>query len=293
MIKFREKRKDKRKITKNIIVVYHNDCTDGFSAAWAAWKKFGNKADYIGVEPGASPRDDLKNKTIYLLDLIYPSEYLAKLMQNNQKIMAIDHHISNKNSFDIISEGLFDVDHSAAVLAWNHFHIGKKVPQLLKHVEDMDLWRFKVSKTKEIIAYLDLVEFSFKNWDRLSGEMEVSSKYAEFIKTGSLILQYQDRLVERIISNHAILVEFEGYKTYAVNSSVFNSQIANALYEKLPPMGIVWMQYEDGRVGVSLRSGGGVDVSKIAQKFGGGGHKTSAGFNLKDCNNLPWKKIKS
>ncbi|GAI57013.1 unnamed protein product, partial [marine sediment metagenome] len=37
---------------------------------------------------------------------------------------------------------------------------------------------------------------------------------------------------------------------------------------------------EDGRIKCSLRSSCGVDVRKIAQKFGGGGHTMAAGVHL-------------
>ena len=85
MIKFVEKIKVIRKPTKNIVVLYHNDCTDGFSSAWVAWKKLGDKADYIGINPGTAPIDGLKNKEIYMLDLIYPTQYLNKLIIDNKK----------------------------------------------------------------------------------------------------------------------------------------------------------------------------------------------------------------
>jgi hypothetical protein len=29
------------------VVIYHADCRDGFGAAYAAWKKFGDNASYI------------------------------------------------------------------------------------------------------------------------------------------------------------------------------------------------------------------------------------------------------
>jgi len=42
----------------------------------------------------------------------------------------------------------------------------------------------------------------------------------------------------------------------------------------------LFVEIKDGRIRCSLRSKGGVDVSKIAQKFGGGGHKPAAGTFL-------------
>jgi phosphoesterase RecJ-like protein len=42
----------------------------------------------------------------------------------------------------------------------------------------------------------------------------------------------------------------------------------------------LFIELEDGRIRCSLRSKGGVDVSKIARKFGGGGHKAASGTFL-------------
>lgn len=292
MIKFVEKRKAIRKPTKGVVVLYHNDCTDGFSSAWVAWKKLGSRADYIGINPGTAPIDGLRDKEIYMLDLIYPIQYLKKLIAASKKFTAIDHHISNQRSFDLVKDGLFEINHSGAVLTWRYFYPKVKVPKLLMHVEDMDPWRFKVSGSKEIIAYLDTIDFDFKKWNEVAKGVEDKLKYREYLSRGIFILKYQDMLIESIITNHAALVNFLGYKTYAVNSPAFNSQIANTLCKKLPPMGIVWSQESDGSVHVSLRSEGAVDVSKLAAKFkGGGGHKQSAGFYVKDCSKLPWKKL--
>ena len=42
----------------------------------------------------------------------------------------------------------------------------------------------------------------------------------------------------------------------------------------------LFVELADGQVKVSLRSRGAVDVCKIAEKFGGGGHKMAAGAHL-------------
>ncbi|OGM96208.1 MAG: hypothetical protein A3B86_03645 [Candidatus Yanofskybacteria bacterium RIFCSPHIGHO2_02_FULL_38_22b] len=276
---------------KNIVVIYHGDCTDGFSSAWSAWKKFGNKADYIGIEPGDKPISRLKDKEIYMVDVVYPAQYLKKLVKENKKVVAIDHHFSNQKAFNLISNGLFDLNHSGAVLSWKYFHPKTEIPKFLKHVEDMDLWKFKLPKTKEIIAYLNVVEFGFKNWDKIYKDVEDKKKYREYIKDGHLLLKYEDIIINKIVDNKAELVNFFGYKVYAVNSPVFHSQIGNIFSKKLPPLGIVWAQDKGGRVHISLRSDGKIDVSKIAAKFRGGGHKASAAFYVENCSKLPWKKI--
>ncbi|KKT22880.1 MAG: Phosphoesterase, DHHA1 [Parcubacteria group bacterium GW2011_GWB1_43_8b] len=55
-------------------------------------------------------------------------------------------------------------------------------------------------------------------------------------------------------------------------------------------MGIVWYKENDG-IHVSLRAQGKVDVSKIAVKYGGGGHKNASGFAWPENKKFPWKVI--
>lgn len=47
-----------------------------------------------------------------------------------------------------------------------------------------------------------------------------------------------------------------------------------------PLMTILFVEQEGGKVKVSWRSVEGVDVSKLAREFGGGGHKAAAGADI-------------
>ena len=83
-----------------------------------------------------------------------------------------------------------------------------------------------------------------------------------------------------------------GYEVIAVNSPrIFRTQIGMLLAQKMPPFGIVWNR-RNGQISVSLRSVGKFDVSKIAKKFDGSGHKNAAGFTLAGNAKLPWKYLK-
>lgn len=52
-----------------------------------------------------------------------------------------------------------------------------------------------------------------------------------------------------------------------------------------PPFGATYYDVADGRI-FSLRSVGDFDVSAIAKKYGGGGHKNAAGFKLQNGDTL-------
>ena len=289
MTKLVEKRKNKREASKNILVLYHGNCTDGFGAAWAAWKKLGDKAEYIGVRLDIPPEDDFIGREVYMLDFTYEKKYLSDFVSRNKKVITIDHHVTNKGLANMATEHIHDISHSGAVLSWQYFHPDKKVPKLLEYVEDSDLGKWVLPFINELWMYIDLFDFNFNIWDKLSDNFENPTKLKEYTKTGEVLLRYRDKTIERAISAYARLVNFEGFKTYAVNSRVFHSEVGKCLVEKLPPLGIAWAEESDGRIHISLRSDGTVDVSQIAAKYGGGGHKKAAGFFVESFSKLPWK----
>ncbi len=291
MTKFLEQRKDKRSPERDIVVFYHADCTDGFTSAWVAWKKFGDTAEYI-----ASFHDDepvfLEGKEIYTIDITFPEVVTMRLMKDNKRVTAIDHHISTKETTLITHKPSFSLDHSGSTLAWKYFFPDDQIPQFLLNVEDRDLWRKKIPSSPVLYAYLDLFDFNFEIWDKLIKDFEVLDKRNKILETGQLLLKYEEKRMDRHINKNAMLVVFEGHKTYAINESGYASQIGERLSEVLPPISIIWRQNKNGLIIVSLRGSGDVDVSELAKKYGGGGHKNSAAFRLNSLTEIPWVPFK-
>ena len=281
-----------KKITKKIVVFYDGaDCPDGFSGAWAAWKKFGDKAKYIKAFHFI-PAPNLKYKEIYMIDFTYPEEVVRKMIKENKSVTSLDHHAPAEKTIILTKNYSYSTNHSGCVLAWRHFFPKKPIPALLKYVESGDLWRFNFPYAKEILMYLRFFDFDFKIWDKLAEELDNSQKRKECVKKGSTLLFYEDKIIKDIIKTHGELVVFEGRKILAVNSPrMFRSKIGMLVAKKMPPFGIVWSR-KSGKIPVSLRSIGKFDVSKIAQKFGGTGHKNAAGFTLNGDEKFPWKYLK-
>ncbi len=278
-------------IKKNIVILYHADCDDGFGSAWSAWKKFGAKADYIAVQHQEPPPKGLKNKEIYMIDFTYPLPIVKRLMKVNKRVTAIDHHKSAETETRATEQPLYALNHSGSTLAWKYFHPKKIIPKLLLYVEDSDLFKFRLRDTKEVRTYIRTLPFNFKIWNKIAADFNNTKKRKIIIKTGTALLRYENKLVRDTAECNAEIVKFFGHKTYAINSPAFDSQLGEYLYKKLPPMSIIWSK-RNGYIKVSLRSDGGVDVSKIAQKFGGGGHVGAAGFKLSGNAKLPWQSLK-
>ena len=277
---------------KSIVVLYHSNCPDGFGAAYAAWKKFGSRAEYIAVSARKLPPKMPKSKDVYILDNSYSSHDLKKLTKTNKSVTVIDHHISAEKDVRTAPRYVFDNNHSGAVLSWKFFHSQKSVPVLLKYVENADIWKWKMPYGLEISTYLASEKFDFKKWDTLAQEFEKKGGVKKYALYGATMLKYLDRLVEEIVKR-ADLVRFEGRRVLAANcpNKKLTSAVGEALYQKHPPMSVMWYKNEK-KLGISLRSNGKVDVSKIAGKYGGGGHKAAAAFVLPWNKGFPWKILK-
>jgi len=275
-----------------MIVFYHRNCPDGFACAWTAWKKFKDKAKYFSLNYQAPFEHTFRREKIYFFDVIPERKVLEDLIKKDNEITIIDHHLSAKRILDLNElenvEIILDMKRAASVLVWQYFFPKKEIPKLLLYVEDMDLWKFKQSYTREILATINLTDFDFKKWDKLTKEIEDKKTRKKHIEAGKKIIEYQNKLIEEMVQE-AKEVKIEKHKALAVNSSILISEIGAALIKKMPPLAIIWFKTGKEKR-VSLQSNGKVDVSKIAEKYGGGGHKKAAGFGLAEKESFPWKE---
>jgi hypothetical protein len=80
------------------LVIYHANCADGFGAAYAAWFKLGDEAEYLPVAYGndfiAETATPLMGREIYILDFSFPREHMEWLFTYAKRVVWLDHHAS-------------------------------------------------------------------------------------------------------------------------------------------------------------------------------------------------------
>jgi oligoribonuclease NrnB/cAMP/cGMP phosphodiesterase (DHH superfamily) len=260
------------------LVLYHDKCPDGFGAAFAAWKKLGDNAQYIGCDHGSSTVPDVHNKIVVILDFSFKRDILFSMIKSARQLLVIDHHDSaEKELKDIPDEyKIFDMTHSGAILAWNFFHPSILPPHILLYVEDRDLWTWKLKDAEEICAGLDTIPQTFQDWNQLGTDS------IRLLKSkGESILAYKQVLVDSIVSKSTEKI-IDGIICRVVNSSGGSivSQVGDTMLKKFNvPLAVIWyIDYTTKQVKVSLRSIPGTDCSIIAKKYKGGGHKESSAF---------------
>ena len=279
--------------SKDIVVLYHGKCPDGFGAAYAAWKKFGDAADYIPVDHGDPPPEGLEGREVYLVDFCYETkEQMDELARITKRLVVLDHHQSAREFVENAPEHVYDAERSGAYIAWAYFHSGTSVPHLIQFIEDGDLYRFALPETHDIFSYLTVVPLDFTQWDELAAALEDEARRKDILKKARAFTEFFETLAN-LSAARAKKVSFEGYEVYfaATHPDItMKSYVGSVLYKKLPPFALVVTAHPNG-YGVSIRGDGSVDVSKIAAKYGGGGHRGSAGFFIPNGADMPWKEV--
>jgi uncharacterized protein len=266
------------------LVLYHANCADGFASAWVAHRKLGDDADYVPVQYGEDP-PDVAGREVYVLDFSFKRSVLLEMARSFRRLVLLDHHKTAAEDLAPFVQKpgqprtvpgnwhvVFDMEKSGARLAWEYFFPREEAPWLVRFVEDRDLWRWRLDRSREVSAALASLPHDFAVWDRVAW-----AGVGDMVGDGEAILRYQRQQVESICAN-AREVELDGHKVLAANTPCLISEVAGKLAEGRP-FGAAWFVRSDGKRQWSLRSrDGGVDVSEVARRRGGGGHRNAAGF---------------
>ncbi len=276
-----------------ILIFYHNKCPDGFGGAYAAWKKFGDNAQYIGLSRSEEPPVEMcRSAQVYFIDFCYTKEVMDQFVAVAQSVTVLDHHAGMRDVIEAMPEFVYDSERSGASIAWSYFHPNQSIPLLIQHIEDDDLFRFRLPDTRALITYLEVQPFDFTFWNSISEKMEDVSMRNHMLERMRVYAEYFELLAAQAVES-AKLISFEGYECYFANAHPLKSMkslVGNLLVRKKGPVSLVVSAHPEG-YGVSIRGDGSVDVSKIAQKFGGNGHPSSSGFLIPRTGPFPWTLI--
>ena len=266
------------------LVIYHRDCNDGFGSALAAWILLGDKAVYMSAAHNESA-PDVTGKHVAICDFSYSRRIINGMRSRAASLIVLDHHDTAAQELEGLDNCVFDMSKSGAVLAYEFFHPGKPIPTFFLHIEDRDLWLWRMEGTRELMVMLDLEPKTFEVWfpfcDPDNPEV-AKQKIEDAITEGTPILAYIRNQVERQASR-AVLKTIRGKKVMVVNSNQWISETGNVVAENNKDnadMALIWY-YDHGRrvTKCSLRSvRDEVHVGQFARKFRGGGHPRSAGF---------------
>lgn len=213
------------------LVMYHADCADGFGAAFAAWLKFGDEAEYLPMQYGQDPAEhipEVEGREVHILDFSFERAVMNGLFANAKRVVWLDHH---KTAFEMWCPKWFtyedagsyfkddnsghrielDNTRSGALIAWDYFHPDTEVPMLLKHIDDYDRWQFKLEGTKAFNKALwSYTPWNFEQWnDWLIEEQSTGLDPTWMVEEGEAILRAHSQNVQSVVKHAAMKCRLE------------------------------------------------------------------------------------
>lgn len=298
-----------RKMT--IKCFYHGSDLDGWASGaivryW--YEKEGNQVEMFPINYGDKfPMDQItKSDLVYVVDFSLPVEKLQELDSKCNYLIWIDHHFGiikeylEKNTSCKSIYGFRSINSSACELTWDYLFPAKDTPRFIRLLGLYDRWEhndpsepwddieafqygFKVRSTNPRGCF----EFWREWFENLSS---VPIFTVDVIDSGRLIQKYVEGRFKSSLTERSFVVDWEGYKCLVINGDPY---IANYLTRA--------KEFEGCDIGINFCNSKGefwivnlrtarddIDLSALAKKYGGGGHRAAAGF---PCKVLPFKEI--
>ncbi len=260
------------------ICIYHKDCSDGFGAAWVVNKALNGFVELHPASYGDEP-PCVRGRDVVMVDFSYKRDVIDEMARQCNSLLILDHHKTAEADLEGVFDnpkvtGVFDMDRSGAMLAWDWYFLGKLAPTLISHIQDRDLWRFDLQCTREVMAAVFSYPQRIEVWNGLMrGGMQ------EVLRTeGFAILRDHDKNLQQQLKATVRRSKIGGYDVPVANVPYYMASDAGHILGEGEPFAATYYDAEDGRH-FSLRSAAeGIDVSEVAKRYGGGGHKHAAGF---------------
>lgn len=300
-------------------VIYHSADFDGIFCREIARKFIGNEdVNYIGWNFGDAPIPVPADGPIYIMDLPADDPLGFKFsagkpipLELQGRITWIDHHGTSIASHPTDIAG-YRIDGVAACrLAWQWFSeddFRRKHPEKLPDREafwervvqeplavrlagEYDVWDKRDPDAEVFQFALRSKDLTDEDWGAMLGVAlpEVPPILLDLMKDGRLLQRYQQRNDANLVNYRSFMVEWEGLRFLTLNTGSFNSLTFAA--KDVPETGhdaLLGFRWDGKQWSVSLyhaKHRKDLDLSKIAVKHGGGGHKGACGFAAKS---LPW-----
>jgi len=262
------------------LVVYHKNCVDGFSAAWCFWDRFKDTVEYFPGSYNVGELPDFSGRIVYMVDFSYPADLTMSIIDEAKYVCVIDHH---KTAFERLSniihanfKLIYDVDKSGAMLAWEFLNGRMEPPELLKYVQDRDLWTKKLPNCDAVAMALFAHTYDFEKYEYLMKECPINT----LIMEGWAILRKFEKDLEELLGQVVRMMDIGGHVVPVANLPYMYASEGATRLAKGFPFAATYYDTDTNRV-FSLRSTPeGMDVSQIASAYGGGGHRNASGFKV-------------
>jgi oligoribonuclease NrnB/cAMP/cGMP phosphodiesterase (DHH superfamily) len=251
-------------------------------------KYMGEECEFISIDyKDEFPFSNIRpSETVIIVDFSLQKEgEFENLLKITDKIIWIDHHktaIEKHGNLNI--RGIRKDGTAGCELTWQYFYPGIPIPKVVKLLGDYDTWAFKYGEdTNKLQTGIRLYDTNPESKEWLKW-LDPSYLPVEELGMGEISLKYRDNYYAGLIKSWSFWTKFEGYKTIACNAGSVSSQLFDSIIEDYDIMAPFAFDGKQWTVSLYTKKDE-IDVSEIAKKYGGGGHKKASGFQ---CKELPF-----
>lgn len=274
---------------------YHSADLDGKCSA-AIYKIHYPEIELIGINYGQPfPWETIeKNERVAMVD--FSLQPFSDMIRLNEicDLVWIDHHktaIAEEEASKVPFTGFREVGTAGCELTWMfiNFHV-PSLPRAVYLLGRYDVWDWQNVPGALEFQYgmrqfnADPNDITF--WSRLFTDEDYVD---QIIRDGCLLLTHERNSNAMYLRATGIVVEFEGLRCLAINKGLTNSLVFDSGYnDTLHDIMLSFCWYRDHWKLSLYSSRDDIDVSEVAKRFGGGGHKGAAGFQ---CAELPFSLV--
>lgn len=281
-----------------VLVISHEDDIDGLGGVILGYLAF-KDIDYmlIHVKEQTEIVDFVKNSNyekVFITDLGLEDKIVDEINELGMNILHFDHHETNvyasKYAFSTVEiqrNGISTCGTELFYLYLKENNLLKDNALIKRFVEDTrayDTWDWvknnnvEANDLNKLFGIVGIDTYIGKMVDKLRNNnkdiFDETDKYLIELNT-----QEENKLIE--LSDKSLIIrEKDGLKFGIVFGNKFLSIIGNTLCNRHPELDYMLL-IDPLEKKVSLRSVR-IDVSKVAESYGGGGHKYAAGFSLNE-----------
>lgn len=275
-----------------MLCIYHLADHDGKGAA-AIVRSVYPDIEFMGFNHDMEiPYDNIrKHDQIVVCDISLPLDFMAELNEKAD-LTWIDHHISVIDQYEKRIQagslkpikGIRRVGTAAMLLTWEYYYPDKPVPLGLKLLGLNDIFDLKDKRVRPFeyaMQSLGVNRPGDKIWiDLIHDEIDIP----EMVEKGRAILSYIRNRNFRLVRAEAFETTYNGFKCICANIPQGYSEFYDSI-DNIKDYDVMINFYMNKKNKWNLSfytTKDDVDVSKIAEKFGGGGHAKASGASSLD-----------
>jgi oligoribonuclease NrnB/cAMP/cGMP phosphodiesterase (DHH superfamily) len=237
------------------------------------------KSLYVSYDEFPSVLGDvpLNFSSVMVTDISPPAD-IVETLSGDRDFLLIDHHLSSLplsgHPFVILDTGKCAALLTYEKLTADGYDLGR-YRKLVERVNDFDLWKLKFDDSLKLNILLNLLGI-----DRFEKRF-LETPYEDFLAEEKYIISIEearrDTYIRKAMKNIHRVTDKNGLQVAAVFAESYGSELGNAIISQGQADYVLIINAQRGKF--SLRSRQDVDVSKLAETHGGGGHKNASGFS--------------